>query len=135
LDAGPGILVDRARANRASGSNNDYHALAGGKEPWTMAVVILLTWSGITQEQYEEARRRVGWEREVPQGGVFHAAWFTAQGLHIANVWDTADNFQRFAAQRLLSVVKGELGFEGQPEITVHEAHAVFVPALVEGGP
>src|SRR3712207_2721110 len=39
----PASVADRARAGRASGSNNDYHALAGGKEPWTMAVVILLT--------------------------------------------------------------------------------------------
>jgi hypothetical protein len=100
-----------------------------------MAVVIFLTWFGITEEQYEEARRRVGWEWDVPQGGVLHAAWFTPQGLHIANVWDTVENFQCFAEQRLLPVVKGELGFEGQPEITVHQAHAVFVPALVEGGP
>jgi hypothetical protein len=95
-----------------------------------MAIVMLLTWRGVTKEQYEQARQRVGWERDVPQGGVFHVAWFTAEGLHVVDVCETVEDFRRFADERLMPVAKGELGFEGEPEVTFHEAHAVFIPAL-----
>ena len=92
-----------------------------------MAAVIRLTWRGITAAQYDEARERVGWERDVPPGGVCHLAWFTPEGLHIVNVWDSAEKFERFVQGRLMPVVKGELGFAGEPEVSVHEAHAVFI--------
>ena len=65
--------------------------------------------------------------RDVPPGGVCHLAWFTPEGLHIVNVWDSAEEFERFVQERLMPVVKGELGFAGEPEVSVHEAHAVFI--------
>ena len=92
-----------------------------------MAVVIRLTWHGITPAQYEQARERVGWERDVPPGGVCHVAWFTPEGLNIVNVWDNAEEFRHFAEERLMPVVKGELGFAGEPEVSLHEAQAVFI--------
>jgi hypothetical protein len=58
---------------------------------------------------------------------VCHVAWFTPEGLDIVNVRDSAEGFGRFAEERLLPAVKGELGFAGEPAVGVHEAHAVFI--------
>ena len=49
------------------------------------------------------------------------------EGLEIVNVWDSAEEFERFARERLMPVVKGELGFVGEPEVSVREAYAAFI--------
>src|SRR3954468_13042271 len=101
--------------------------VAGGRRD--MAVVVRLVWRGVTEVQYGQARERVGWEREPPAGGLAHVAWFDAEGLRIVNVWESAEGFRRFAEERLMPVAKGELAVAGEPEVVLHEAHAVFIPA------
>ena len=39
-----------------------------------MAVVMIMEWPGVTLEQYDQARELIGWEREVPAGGMYHVA-------------------------------------------------------------
>jgi hypothetical protein len=41
-----------------------------------MPVVVMLRWEGVTPEQYEEARKLITWEGDVPAGGLFHVAAF-----------------------------------------------------------
>ena len=94
-----------------------------------MAVVMLMEWPGVTPEQYEEARRRVGWETDAPPGGIFHVARFEDGVLHVVDVWETAEDFDRFARERLMPVVKGELQLEGEPSVRFVDAHARFNPA------
>jgi hypothetical protein len=65
-------------------------------------------------------------------GGLTHIAWFEGDELHVVDVWESAEDFQRFVDGRLMPVVKGELGLEGEPEVTITEAHAHFVPEAVK---
>ena len=92
-----------------------------------MAVLMTMHWPGVTAEQYDEVRERVGWERDAPPGGIHHAAAISDDGLHVSDVWETADEFQRFADERLMPVIH-ELGIEGEPQVTIYPAHAVYAP-------
>ena len=68
-----------------------------------MPVVMNMRWDGVTPEQYDEARTQVGWEQHAPEGGLIHIASFTDSGLRVTDVWETAADFDRFVATRLMS--------------------------------
>lgn len=93
-----------------------------------MPIAMDMTWAGVTPDQYDAVRELVGWERDAPDGGVFHAAWFTSDGLRVLDVWETAEHFRRFVDERLMPGVK-QLGIGGEPEVQITPAHAVFAPA------
>lgn len=92
-----------------------------------MAIVMVMHWPEITAEMYEEACERVGWEVDQPDGGRVHAAWFEEDGLHIHDVWESAEQFERFVEERLMPAVKGELGFPGEPSVRMYPLHRQFV--------
>lgn len=93
-----------------------------------MSVVMIMRWDGVTKEQYEEARKVVNWEGNPPVGGMFHVAAFDNNGLRITDVWESAQDFQRFADERLTPGVQ-QIGISGQPVIEIYPAHAIFAPA------
>jgi hypothetical protein len=93
-----------------------------------MAVVMVMHWPEATLEHYEEARRRVRWEEDAPIGGLNHVAWFEDDGLHVVDLWESASDFERFAEERLMPVVKGEIGIPGEPIVRYAALHAHFVP-------
>ncbi len=92
-----------------------------------MAVVMVMHWPEITVEQYEEARRRVDWEGDQPEGGLCHVARFE-DGLHVVDVWESEADFERFGMERLMPVVKGELGVQSEPNVRFVPLHALFIP-------
>jgi hypothetical protein len=93
-----------------------------------MAIVNQMTWSEMSEQQYDQIREALGWERDPPDGVMFHAAAFDDKGAHIFDVWESAEKFQRFTDERLMPGVQ-QLGIPGQPNVEVREAHAVFAPA------
>jgi hypothetical protein len=93
-----------------------------------MAIVMNMRWAGVTREQYDEARRRVNWEGDRPTGGNFHVSSFDDHGLRVTDVWDSAEDFQRFVDERLTPVVQ-EIGIAGEPEIEITQVHAIYAPA------
>ena len=92
-----------------------------------MAIVMLMHWPEATKEQYEEVRRDVKWETDVPAGAKFHTAWFGDDGLHVLDLWDSAEQFQRFAETRLNPATQ-RAGVQGKPRVQFAEAHAIFAP-------
>jgi hypothetical protein len=94
-------------------------------------VVMSMRWSGVTPEQYEEARRVVNWEGDVPDGAVLHAAGFHADGLRVTDVWESEEQFNRFVESRLMPGVQ-QIGIEGQPDVEFFPVQSIFnarVPA------
>jgi hypothetical protein len=75
---------------------------------------------------YDQARAGVGWEEDRPDGAVFHVAWIGDDGFHVLDVWESQAAFETFAEQRLMPVVKGELGLPGEPQVTFSQAHRWF---------
>jgi hypothetical protein len=95
-----------------------------------MAVVMFMEWDGVTPEQYDEARAKVAWETDVPEGAILHVPWFVDGGLRVTDVWESGDDFQRFVEQRLMPVVQ-QIGIQGEPRVEVHPLHSrVFAPAV-----
>jgi hypothetical protein len=93
-----------------------------------MAVVMIMEWEGVTPEQYEQARDLVNWEGDVPPGGMFHVAAFDGNGLRVTDLWESAEDFQRFAESRLMPGVQ-QLGIQGQPRVEIYPIHRTFTPA------
>ena len=92
-----------------------------------MATVMLLHWPEASREQYEQARREVDWEGRTPRGAKFHVAWFGDDGLHVLDLWESREDFQRFSEQRLMPGVQ-KIGIRGEPRVEFADAHAVFAP-------
>ena len=91
-----------------------------------MAVVMEMLWSEASLAQYDESRDKVRWEQDVPKGAVFHVAWMADDGLHVVDVWESEEAFNTFAEERLMPVVKGDVGIEGEPKVKFTKAHRIF---------
>ena len=94
-----------------------------------MAVLMIMTWDGVTVEQYEAARRVVNWEGDVPAGAQFHVAAFEDGRLHVTDVWESGEAFDDFVRSRLMPGVQ-QVGIEGAPETAVYPVHNLFAPAF-----
>jgi hypothetical protein len=92
-------------------------------------IVMEMDWHGVTPEQYDEVRDVVGWETDPPEGGVFHVASFADGRLRVTDVWETADDFQRFANDRLTPGTQ-KVGIAGDPQVLIRPAHRIFSPHL-----
>jgi hypothetical protein len=94
-----------------------------------VAIAMYMRWSGVTPEQYEAAREVVDWEGQRPDGAQFHAAAFDGDGIRVFDMWDSAEDFQRFVDERLMPGVQ-EVGMEGEPDVEILEIHRTFTPAF-----
>ncbi|HKO57944.1 MAG TPA: hypothetical protein VJ276_18905 [Thermoanaerobaculia bacterium] len=92
-----------------------------------MATVMLMHWPEVTKEQYEQVRREVNWEGDMPKGAKFHVAWFGEQGFQVLDLWESQQDFDDFAQQRLMPGIQ-RIGVQGQPRVQFAESTAVFAP-------
>jgi hypothetical protein len=94
-----------------------------------MATVMQMAWREATPDQYDQAREKVGWDRDVPNGAKLHVSGFADDGLHVTDVWESEQAFNTFFEQRLQPAI-AEIGIEGQPDVKFFPLHGVFAPAL-----
>ncbi len=92
-----------------------------------MPVMMIMEWKGVKPEQYEAARKLVNWEGQEPAGAIFHVASFGDDSLHVTDVWETPQDFDRFVQERLTPGTQ-KVGIQGQPAVKVFPVHATFVP-------
>ncbi len=92
-----------------------------------MPTVMLMNWPEVSLDQYEQARKEINWEGNVPRGAKFHVSWMANDGLHVMDLWDSQVDFERFTQERLMPGVQ-KIGIKGQPKVEFHEAHSVFAP-------
>lgn len=69
----------------------------------------------------------VNWEGDVPTGAMFHVSSFGDGSLHVADVWQSAEDFDRFVQQRLMPGVQ-KVGIQGEPEVKIYPVQAIFNP-------
>ena len=91
-----------------------------------MAVVMRMSWPEVSPEQYDRVREIVGWETNPDPGGLFHVAYFDEGGFKATDVWESAEVFQNFVDTRLMPGIAEAGGVEGEPQVTITPAHAVF---------
>ncbi|MEH0420648.1 hypothetical protein [Streptomyces sp. B21-083] len=97
-----------------------------------MAVVMTMSWAGVSPEQYDMVRDTVGWEEVAADGGEVHLAWFDDQGLRVIDVWESEEGFQSFFVQRLAPAIE-KVGIAGAPETAFTPLHRRFVAPGITG--
>lgn len=88
-----------------------------------------MNWEGITPDLYEKARKLVNWEGNIPGGAVFHVAAFNNNVLRVTDIWESADDLNKFIQSRLMPAV-AQLGIKSEPKVETFPVHAIFAPAL-----
>ncbi|NYJ06739.1 nuclear transport factor 2 family protein [Petropleomorpha daqingensis] len=92
-----------------------------------MAVIVEVTLRGITREQYDALRERVGWVQRPPEGGIAHLTWWEGEDCHNLDGWASEEAFGAFGEHRLVPAMI-ELGIDQQPVAVFHQAHEVYTP-------
>ena len=87
-----------------------------------------MQWNGVTPDQYEKVRKSVNWEGDTPKGAIFHVAGFNNNVLRVTDIWESENDFNNFTQQRLMPGVAAA-GIEGQPQVEMFPAHAIYVAA------
>jgi hypothetical protein len=93
-----------------------------------MAVAIELNFRGATLEQYDQVVERMGLTAggATPPGALFHWVTKTDEGLRVVDVWETKEQFDRFAQEQIGPLTR-EVGIEGEPEIRTVDVHNYLI--------
>jgi hypothetical protein len=98
----------------------------------TVAVLIKQELEGVTQATYDAVQGRLNAEADPPAGLIVHTSGPVDGGWRIVDVWESAEDFQRFAAERIRPAVMAfaeEAGIEPvEPQLTVRELYDVISP-------
>jgi hypothetical protein len=94
-----------------------------------MAIVMLLHWPEATQELYDKVREQADWEGNRPAGGQLHLVGWADDGMHIVDVWDSAEDFQSFFRSRVMPVIE-EAGMTTEPDVKIFDMYGIYAPAF-----
>lgn len=90
-----------------------------------MAVAYEMRFEGATLEQYDRVIELMGYERNGTvdnDGGIFHWAAKTDDGIVVVDVWESDEQFNRFAEEQIGPLTK-QAGVPSAPKITRYEVH------------
>ena len=97
-----------------------------------MAVLVTQELEGVRQEFYDGVNARLGVDSNPPSGLIIHTSGATEVGWRVVDVWESADDYRRFAEERIGPAVAGyaqEAGIEpGPPQVSVVELYDVIRP-------
>lgn len=94
-----------------------------------MAVVMQMTWSGVTTGQYDAARKVIGMDTTPLAGCLSHVAWQQDGALRVVDVWESEQAWTTYLHDRLLPGIHQVGTLQGQPQVTVQPAHATLFGA------
>ena len=81
-----------------------------------MPVAFVTEIPGMTTEIYDRVMDNMDWSRgNLPQGFISHYAAETPEGLFIFDVWEKAEDWKRFAGERLGAAVAAATGGQAPP--------------------
>ena len=89
-----------------------------------MVVAVVIECKGATLDQYDQALAKMGRAprgRGAP-GSLFHWVTATEDGIRVTDVWETREQFEKFAAEQI-GPITTEVGFPSPPEIAFHDVH------------
>jgi hypothetical protein len=87
-----------------------------------MAIAVELNFPDATLDQYQVIGK-MGFHPGGPggPGGLFHWVMKTDGGIRVVDVWQSAEQFQRFADDQIGPITR-EFGMK-PPEVQMHEVH------------
>lgn len=81
-----------------------------------MAVAMLMQAPGLTAEIYDSAMEHLEWdEKDLPEGFISHYACPTSDGWLVFDVWESQEDFERFAQERLGAALAAATGGQAPP--------------------
>jgi len=87
-----------------------------------MAVAVLMNFSGGSNDAYDRVIEKMGLaDGTPPNGAQFHVAGEADGGFRVVDVWDSAEQFQKFAEEQIAPLTQEE-GFP-PPEVSIWEIH------------
>lgn len=94
-----------------------------------MAVAVQMDFDGATLAQYDDVCRRMGLEPRGPgpAGAISHFATMTDSGLRVVDVWETKEQFEKFA-QDQIGPLSQDAGIPAPPRIQFFDVHNYFTP-------
>ena len=89
-----------------------------------MAVAVELNFRGATLDQYDQVIKKMGFQDAGagPTGILFHWVARTDDGMRVVDVWETKEQFERFAQEQIGPFTQ-EVGITEQPETRFTEVH------------
>jgi hypothetical protein len=91
-----------------------------------MAVAVEANFPGATTDQYDEAIKVMGLTSGGQHpGALFHWVTKTDSGVRVTDVWESKEDFERFAQEQILPVSE-QVGLP-EPEISYHDVHTYMV--------
>jgi hypothetical protein len=79
-----------------------------------MAIAMTAVIPDATTDMYDELNREMGISSgNLPEGLIAHYAAWTGEGMLIYDVWDSKDDFERFAAEQLAPAMEKVTGGQG----------------------
>jgi hypothetical protein len=81
-----------------------------------MAVGLIFSGQGVTQAQYDQARRAVSPDNKLLPGMLYHAGGPTSDGWRVIEVWESQEALDRFFQEKLGAALH-QAGITVQPEV------------------
>ena len=84
-----------------------------------------MNFGGATLDQYDQVLEKMGLTPggSVPPGAISHWVAKTDDGIRVVDVWETRDQFERYAQEKIVPYSK-EAGFPGEPETQFYDVHS-----------
>jgi hypothetical protein len=92
-----------------------------------MAVGVVMDFEGGTLDQYDQVVQKMGLTPggPTPPGALFHWVTATDNGVRVTDVWESREQFERFAEEQI-GPLSAEVGLS-TPQPTFYEAHNYFI--------
>ena len=97
-----------------------------------MAVAFKMRFEGATLEQYDQVMELMGLASgdTSPEGAIFHWVAKTDNGIIVVDVWETDEQFNRFAEEQIGPFTQ-QVGIPAPPAVTRYEVHNMLVGSSV----
>jgi hypothetical protein len=80
-----------------------------------MVAVLMTTDIPVSRADIEAVSADVGAAENPPEGLILHLATATADGVHIVDVWESQEHYDKFNAERLTPAVGRRMAAMGMP--------------------
>jgi hypothetical protein len=92
-----------------------------------MPVAVEMNFKGATLDQYDQVIELMGLApgTPAPPGGLFHWAAATEDGIRVVDVWETKEQYERFAQDKIGPYTQ-QVGIPAPPEVTYRDVHNII---------
>jgi hypothetical protein len=91
-------------------------------EEEAVTVAIEMRFAGATLAQYDQVMELMNLGDTPPEGAIFHWVAGTGDGIVVLDVWETMEQFDRFARENIGPFTQ-QVGIPSPPEITTYAVH------------